>query len=90
MTARPILIRTQRETVTDRLRDIHGQSDALAREHVNEACNALMRAAELFAEIVADDIKAAFPPGVVDLARRLADDCPAKALTVRAIMERRG
>lgn len=74
------------ETIAQRVRRLHAEAKQLAREHVRTLTAALSEVEQLAAEIA--DGGDAYPPGVRDLARRLAEDCEARAQTLEAIISR--
>jgi hypothetical protein len=70
----------------ERVRLLQMQARGLAREHVDALMASLQET-----RIIAEDIAAggdAYPPGVRDLARRLAEDSAARARTLEAIASR--
>jgi hypothetical protein len=69
-----------------RVLQLQAEARRLAREHI-----AGLEASLLRTQVLADEIAQggeAYPPGVRDIARRLAQDSTAKALMIDAIMGR--
>ena len=75
-----------RETVSERVRRLQAEAKGLAREHVAALDEAILKVEQLAFEIA--DGGEAYPAGVRDLARRLAQDCDTKLMTIRAISGR--
>src|SRR5689334_16049206 len=74
------------ETVAERVRRLQAEAKDLAREHVKALARQI---ADL--EVVAAEIAEggeAYPPGVRDICRRLAEDCEARVQTLEAIVAR--
>ncbi|HKT54502.1 MAG TPA: hypothetical protein VJP88_08615 [Caulobacteraceae bacterium] len=74
------------ETVAVRVRRLQQEARQLARDHIKTLCQALVEVETLSAEIAAGG--EAYPPGIRDLARRLIEDCEARAQTLEAIVAR--
>lgn len=74
------------DTVSARVRRLQAEARGLAREHVNELTRALLQIETLAAEIAAGG--EAYPAGIRDLARRLAEDMAVKSQTIAAINAR--
>ena len=74
------------EPPAQRIRRLQAEVKSLAREHIQALEAALLRV-ELMAAEIADGGEA-YPVGVRELARRLADDCGGSALTIEAITAR--
>jgi hypothetical protein len=70
----------------ERIRRLSIEVRTLAVEHVAQLRHALDQAQLLASEIAAGG--EAYPPGVRDLAARIAEDAAAKATTLEAIMAR--
>ncbi|MDB5457394.1 MAG: hypothetical protein JWP92_2979 [Caulobacter sp.] len=69
-----------------RVHQLQAEAKRLAGEHVD-----LLTASLIESQKIADEIAQggdAYPPGVRDIARRLAEDAAAKALMIEAIMAR--
>lgn len=77
---------TPAETIAERVLRLQAEAKALAREHV-DALVASLAASQAIAEEIAAGGEA-YPPGVRDLARRLAEDNAARAQTLEAIAAR--
>jgi len=75
-----------RESVSERVRRLQAEAKGLAREHVAALDEAILKVEQLAFEIA--DGGEAYPAGVRDLARRLAQDCDTKLMTIRAIAGR--
>lgn len=73
-------------TVGARIRRLQAEAKSLAHEHVSAFASAMKELETLAAEIA--DGGEAYPAGIRDLARRMADDLEAKAQTVQAIAAR--
>lgn len=74
------------ETTADRVRRLQMEARALAIEEVEELERKLMDAAELAKAVAAGGD--AYPVGAREIASRLAEDLPAKAETIKAIVSR--
>lgn len=74
------------ETVAQRVRRLQAEARQLAKDHVRALAARLVEVEEMAAEIA--DGGDAYPPGVRDLARRLVEDCEAKAQTLEAVIAR--
>ena len=74
------------ETVAERVRRLQLEARTLAKDHVRALEQALTDVELLAAEIA--DGGDAYPPGVRDLARRLAEDCTSRVQTLEAIVAR--
>lgn len=79
--------RTALETVAQRIARLQAEARSLAAEHVGDLCVALDHVEKLAAEIA--DGGDAYPPGVRDIAMRLAEESHVKAQTITALMERK-
>lgn len=78
--------RKRTETVAERVRALQAEAKGLARQHIQELERLLIEVEKMSAEIA--DGGDAYPAGVRDLARRLAEDCEAKVQTLEAIASR--
>lgn len=74
------------ETVADRVRALQAEARGLAREHVQDLERLLLEVEKMSAEIAEGG--EAYPAGVRDIARRLAEDCEARVQTLEAIVSR--
>ena len=74
------------QTTADRVKQLQAEARALAIEQVEELERRLNEAAALAREISAGGD--AYPVGARELASRLAEDLPAKAETIKAIVSR--
>ncbi len=74
------------QTTAERVRQLQAEARALAIEQVEELERRLNEAAALAREISAGGD--AYPVGARELASRLAEDLPAKAETIKAIVSR--
>lgn len=74
------------ETIADRIRRLQTEARGLAREHIVALQTALVSVERMAAEIAEGG--EAYPPGVRDIARRLAEDCEARVQTLEAISKR--
>ncbi len=73
-------------TVAERVRKLQAEAKGLAREHVQELERLLTQVETMSAEIAQGGD--AYPAGVRDIARRLAEDCEARVQTLEAIISR--
>lgn len=73
-------------SLSERVRLLQMQARGLAREHVDALVASLLETQRIADEIAGGG--EAYPPGVRDLARRLAEDNTARAMTLRAIVSR--
>lgn len=78
--------KTKTETVADRVRALQLEAKGLARQHVQELERLLIEVERMSAEIAEGGD--AYPAGVRDIARRLAEDCEARVQTLEAIVSR--
>ena len=74
------------EAPSVRIRKLQAEVKVLAREHVQALEAALLKVERLSAEIAQGG--EAYPVGVRELARRLADDTGGAAMTIEAIVAR--
>lgn len=74
------------QTTADRVKRLQAEARALAIEQVEELERQLNEAAALAREISAGGD--AYPVGARELASRLAEDLPAKAQSIKAIVSR--
>ncbi|OYX59077.1 MAG: hypothetical protein B7Y86_01210 [Brevundimonas subvibrioides] len=74
------------QTTADRVKQLQAEARALAIEQVEELERRLNEAAALAREISAGGD--AYPVGARELASRLAEDLPARAQTIKAIVSR--
>ncbi len=74
------------ETTAQRVQRLQREAHLLAREQV-EALEAQLRAVAAMAADIGHGGEA-YPAGVRDMAERLAEDLPARAQTLQAILER--
>jgi hypothetical protein len=72
--------------LSERIRRLQAEAKSLAREHIHALERALIEVERLSAEIA--DGGEAYPAGVRELARRMAEDCEAKVQTLEAISAR--
>lgn len=78
--------KSKTETVAERVRALQLEAKGLARAHVQELERLLAEVETMSAEIAEGGD--AYPAGVRDIARRLAEDCEAKIQTLEAIVPR--
>lgn len=79
-------IHTRVENISERVRQLQAEAKSLAREHIMALEGALFQVERLASEIA--DGGEAYPPGVRDIARRLAEDCESRVQTLEAITKR--
>lgn len=72
--------------VAERIRLLQQEARTLARDHIQALETALAQVERLSAEIA--DGGEAYPVGVREVARRLAEDCEASGNTLKAIASR--
>ena len=72
--------------LSERIRRLQAEAKSLAREHIHALERALLEVERLSAEIA--DGGEAYPVGVRDIARRMAEDCEMKVQTLEAIASR--
>lgn len=77
---------TTHQTVGERVRRLQAEAQHLARQHVQALTADLAAMGAAAAEIGAGG--EAYPAGVRDLMRRLAEDCAARAQTLEALVAR--
>jgi hypothetical protein len=71
----------------ERIRRLQTEAEQLAREHIGVFTASLVQTQHIAEEIALGG--EAYPAGVRDLARRLAEDSQAKAQTLEALLARR-
>lgn len=74
------------ETVAQRVRRLQAEARQLAKDHVRSFTDAMTDLEQLAAEIA--DGGEAYPPGVRDIARRLAEELDSRVQTLEAISAR--
>lgn len=74
------------QALSVRIRALQAEAKGLAREHITALEVAMTDVERLAAEIA--DGGEAYPAGVRDMARRIAEDCGLKVATIEAITER--
>ncbi|MDP3852880.1 hypothetical protein [Phenylobacterium sp.] len=72
--------------LSERIRRLQAEAKHLAREHIRSLEAALIEVERVSAEIA--DGGEAYPAGVRDIARRLAEDCEHKVQAIEAIASR--
>ena len=72
--------------LSERIRRLQAEAKSLAREPIHALERALIEVERLSAEIA--DGGEAYPVGVRDIARRMAEDCEMKVQTLEAIASR--
>jgi hypothetical protein len=72
--------------LSERIRRLQAEAKSLAREHIYALEQALLQVERLSAEIA--DGGDAYPAGIRELARRMAEDCEMKVQTLEAISAR--
>ena len=75
-----------RESVSEQVKRLQAEARMLAREHIAALDAAILKVEQLAGEIA--DGGEAYPAGVRDISRRLADECDAKLMNIRAIAGR--
>jgi enoyl-CoA hydratase/carnithine racemase len=86
MTAPLRIVQDRTPTLSERIKALQAEARGLAREHVG-ALQAILSEVERLAKEIAEGGEA-YPAGVRDLARRLAEDTANKAQTIEAISGR--
>lgn len=76
-----------REVLSDRIKRLQAEAKGLAREHVQALEDALLVVERMAAEIA--DGGDAYPVGVREMSRRLAEDCEARIQGLEALISRR-
>lgn len=76
------------ETVAERVRRLQAEARALAGDHVREFTSAMVDLETLAMEIANGGD--AYPAGIRDVARRLAEDLESRVQTIEAISARTG
>lgn len=74
------------ETTPDRVRRLQAEARMLAREQIETLEKSLLDLALMAAEIAGGG--EAYPPGIREIASRIAEDLPIRAQTVQALRER--
>ena len=74
------------DQISARVRRLQEEARGLAREHVNALTAALLQVEQLSVEIASGG--EAYPAGVRDIARRLAEDTAVRSQTIAAINAR--
>ena len=74
------------ETVAQRVRRLQTEARQLAKDHVKSFTDSMAELEQLAAEIA--DGGEAYPPGIRDIARRLAEDLDSRVQTLEAISAR--
>jgi hypothetical protein len=77
---------TRADQISQRVKRLQEEARSLAREHVNALTKALIQVEQLSVEIAGGG--EAYPAGVRDIARRLAEDTAARSQTIAAINSR--
>ena len=72
--------------LSERIRRLQAEAKSLAREHIHALERALLEVERLSAEIA--DGGDAYPVGVREIARRLADQCETSSATIKALAGR--
>jgi len=72
--------------IAERIRSLQAEARNLAHDHIRSLEQALLQVERLSAEIA--DGGEAYPAGVRDIARRLAEDCEHKVSSIEAIASR--
>jgi hypothetical protein len=76
------------DSIAQRVQRLTCEARRLANEHVEMLIARMTEVAQTAAEI--SEGGEAYPPGVRDLARRAAEDCRARVLTLEALAKRNG
>ncbi len=77
---------TQTESISDRVKRLQAEARGLAREHIAALKTALGEVERLAAEVAQGG--ELYPAGVRELARRLTEECEAKARTIEMLSQR--
>lgn len=73
--------------LSDRIRRLQAEAKVLAREHIQALESALLQVERLSSEIAGGG--EAYPVGVREVARRIAEDCEARGNTIQVLAGRR-
>ena len=76
----------QTESIADRVKRLQAEARGLAREHIAALKTALGEVERLAAEVAGGG--ELYPAGVRELARRLTEECEAKAQTIAMLSQR--
>ena len=74
------------ESISERVKRLQAEARGLAREHIQALRTALQEVERLAAEVA--DGGELYPAGVRELARRLTEECEAKAQTIAMLSQR--
>lgn len=73
--------------LSDRIRRLQAEAKVLAHEHIQALESALLQVERLSSEIAGGG--EAYPVGVREVARRIAEDCEARGNTIQVLAGRR-
>jgi hypothetical protein len=76
----------RRETTAERVRRLQAEARIVARQHIEQLEQALLRTAEVAREVAEGG--EAYPIGLREVASRLSEDLPDKLATLRALLDR--
>ena len=76
----------RRETTAERVRRLQAEARIVARQHIEQLEQCLLRTAEVAREVAEGG--EAYPIGVRELASRLSEDLPDKLVSMRALIDR--
>src|SRR6478672_10680518 len=76
----------RRETTAERVRRLQAEARIVARQHIEQLEQCLLRTAEVAREVAEGG--EAYPVGVRELASRMTDDLPEKLLNLRSLLDR--
>jgi len=76
----------RRETTAERVRRLQAEARIVARQHIEQLEQCLLRTAEVAREIAEGG--EAYPVGVREMASRMSDDLPDQLVSMRALMDR--
>jgi len=76
----------RRETTAERVRRLQAEARIVAREHIEQLEQCLLRTAEVAREVAEGG--EAYPVGVREMASRMTDDLPEKLLNLRSLLDR--
>lgn len=80
-----VATRPQPKCLADKLAGLQAEIASLSREQVSDLIASLATTSQVASNVAANGAQ---PPGIRDLARRIAEDCEARGQTLEAIVGR--